>query len=183
MDFSGESRHHPTIFRFGLGNPTTWIGDGSGCPGLRSPAVPETPTTPYYPLSRAPCVVSATPKLRLVTALDFLGHPFRSLSACRKTAYRLISINPVSFPAVINMTSAVAAVTAAAKKYVPRGRNELHRIYERHFVDFCNLYDEKYAETYGMFRLERFQRLGERFATCGDYLQSIARVRCTNFTL
>ncbi len=78
------------------------------------------------------------------------------------------------------MTSAVAATAPAAKKYVSRGRNELHRIFERHFVDFCNLYDKRYAETYGMFRLEKIQRLGERFATCGDYLKGIARIRCTN---
>lgn len=78
------------------------------------------------------------------------------------------------------MTSAVATENPAAKKYVPRGRNELHRVFERHFVDFCSLYEERYAETYGMFRLERIKRLGERFAICGDYLQGVARVRCTN---
>ena len=78
------------------------------------------------------------------------------------------------------MTSAVATENPAAKKYVPRGRNELHRIFERHFVDFCNIYEERYAQTYGLFRLERIQRLGERFTICGDYLQGVARVRCTN---
>jgi hypothetical protein len=78
------------------------------------------------------------------------------------------------------VTSAVAIENPAAKKYVPRGRNDLHRIFERHFVDFCKLYDERYAETYGMFRLERIQQLGDRFATCGDYLQGIARICCTN---
>jgi hypothetical protein len=68
----------------------------------------------------------------------------------------------------------------AAVRYVPRGRNELHRIFERHFADFCNRYDEKYAATYGRYRLERIQQLGERFCDCGDYLQGVARIRCTN---
>jgi hypothetical protein len=41
-------------------------------------------------------------------------------------------------------------------------------------------YDEKYAATYGRYRLERIRQLGERFTTCGDYLQGVARIRCTN---
>jgi transposase-like protein len=63
---------------------------------------------------------------------------------------------------------------------VPRGRNDLHTIFEQHFDDFCRLYDEKYAATYGRYRLERIRQLGERFTTCGDYLQGVARIRCTN---
>ena len=73
-----------------------------------------------------------------------------------------------------------STASAPAAKYIPRGRNELHTIFDRHFPDFCEQYDEKYAAKYGMFRLERIQQIGERFATCGDYLQGIARVRCTN---
>ena len=68
----------------------------------------------------------------------------------------------------------------ATNRYVPRGRNELHTIFERHFANFCEQYDEKYAGTYGRYRLERIQQLGERFTTCGDYLQGVARIRCTN---
>ena len=68
----------------------------------------------------------------------------------------------------------------APNRYVPRGRNELHAIFDRHFDDFCEQYDEKYAATYGMYRLDRIQQLGERFCTCGDYLQGVARIRCTN---
>ena len=54
---------------------------------------------------------------------------------------------------------------------------ELHTICERHFGA---QYDEKYAATYGRYRLERIQQIGERFCTCGDYLQGVARIRCTN---
>jgi hypothetical protein len=89
-------------------------------------------------------------------------------------------MNLVSLPVIIYVSSLVATPAPAVKNYIPRGRNELHKIFECHFVDFCKIYDERYAETYGMFRLERIQRLGERFAICGDYLQGIARIRCTN---
>lgn len=45
---------------------------------------------------------------------------------------------------------------------------------------FCEQYDEKYAATYGRYRLERIQQIGERFSTCGDYLQGVAQIHCTN---
>jgi hypothetical protein len=44
-------------------------------------------------------------------------------------------------------------------------------------ADFCEQHDEKYAATYGMYRLERIQQIGERFSSCGDYLQGVARIR------
>ncbi|WP_394706898.1 transposase zinc-binding domain-containing protein [Marispirochaeta sp.] len=65
-------------------------------------------------------------------------------------------------------------------KYLPRGRNTLHQVFERHFPDFCSRYDEEYADTFGKFRLERIQAVGEHFLTCGDYRQGIARIRCSN---
>ena len=78
------------------------------------------------------------------------------------------------------MSTAISFANTARNQYVPRGLNELHTIFERHFADFCEHYEEKYAATYGRYRLERIQQLGERFSTCGDYLLGIARIRCTN---
>ncbi len=78
------------------------------------------------------------------------------------------------------MSTAVVSSISGAKRYVPRGRNELYTIFECHFDDFREQYDEKYAATYGMYRLELIQQVGERFSTCGDYLQGVARIRCTN---
>lgn len=78
------------------------------------------------------------------------------------------------------MSTAVSVATGAGSRYVPRGRNELNTIFEHHFDDFCEQYDTKYTTTHGMYRLERFQQLGERFRTCGDYLQGVARIRSTN---
>lgn len=93
-----------------------------------------------------------------------------SPTASRKS---VLAVNPyVNTPAF--------SETIAAKRYIPRGRNELHTIFERHFAKFCEQYDDKYAGTYGRYRLERIQQIGERFSTCGDYLQGIARIRCTN---
>ena len=51
------------------------------------------------------------------------------------------------------MSTASSVTTTAENRYVPRGRNELHTIFERHFDDFCEQYDEKYAATYGMYRM------------------------------
>ena len=84
-------------------------------------------------------------------------------------------------PVYLYVSTAALAETIAPKRYIPRGPNELHTIFGRHFADFCEQYDENYAPTYGMYRLERIQRIGERFSTCGDYLQSVARIRCTDF--
>jgi hypothetical protein len=80
----------------------------------------------------------------------------------------------------IYVSTAISVATTARNQYVPRCRNELHTIFECHFADFCEQYDEKYAATYGRYRLERIQQMGERFCTCGDYLQGVARIRCTN---
>ena len=47
--------------------------------------------------------------------------------------------------------------TAPRHRNIPRGRNQLHTIFERHFDKFCRVYDERYAATYGMFRLDRIR--------------------------
>ncbi|MEE8442049.1 MAG: hypothetical protein V3S41_10020 [Spirochaetia bacterium] len=66
--------------------------------------------------------------------------------------------------------------TSTKHRYVPRGRNQLHTIFERHFNEFCDIYDERYAATYGMFRLERIRDIGDRFLFCGDYRLGVARI-------
>ena len=76
--------------------------------------------------------------------------------------------------------SATSAYKEIAGAYIPRGRNALHTIFEKHFQDFCNTYDETYADRYGKYRLDRIMEIGEHFLTCGDYMQGIARIRCTN---
>ena len=64
--------------------------------------------------------------------------------------------------------------------YTPRGRNALQTICEKHFQEYCNVYEESYASQYGKFRLDRVMEVGEHFLACGDYLQRVARIKCTN---
>ena len=64
--------------------------------------------------------------------------------------------------------------------YVQRGTNILQTIFKGHFQDFTDVYEEKYAPTYGRFRLERITEVVENFISCGDYTQGIARIQCTN---
>ena len=62
------------------------------------------------------------------------------------------------------------------------GRNQLHTTFERHFDQFCDVYDERDTATCGMFRLDRIRDIGERFVTCGDCGVGVARIWCTNPT-
>ena len=63
---------------------------------------------------------------------------------------------------------------------IARGKNQLHTIFENHFSEFCDQYDERFAQKYGRFRLRRIESVAERFGTCGDYRHGVARIRCTN---
>ena len=56
----------------------------------------------------------------------------------------------------------------------------LHTVFEEHFKDFCDIYEEQYANRYGKFQLTRIMDVAEHFLTCGDYLNGVARIRCTN---
>jgi len=64
--------------------------------------------------------------------------------------------------------------------YAQRGANILQIIFKEHFQDFTDSYEQKYAPTYGRFRLERITKVVEHFISCGDYTQGIARIQCTN---
>ena len=78
------------------------------------------------------------------------------------------------------MTVSAAVRQLARSRYVPRGRNQLHEIFARHFDEFCNQYKDRHAKNYGHFRSERIEHVGRRCCDCGDYLQGVARIRCTN---
>ena len=79
------------------------------------------------------------------------------------------------------MSTAQAAILPDTHQvYTPRGRNALQNICEKHFQEFCNAYEETYADRYGKFRLDRIMEVGEHFLACGDYLQGVARIQCTN---
>jgi len=50
-------------------------------------------------------------------------------------------------------------VSLTKRRYISRGRNQLHTIFQRHFGEFCEVYDEKYAASYGMSRLDSLQEI------------------------
>jgi len=64
--------------------------------------------------------------------------------------------------------------------YTQRGTNTIQLIFKEHFAEFAENYDEKYAKTYGRFRIERITEVVDNFIGCGDYSQGIARIQCTN---
>ena len=77
-------------------------------------------------------------------------------------------------------TQVAFAATAGHKRYIARGKNQLHTIFEKHFSESCDQDDERFAQKYGRFRLRRIERVAGRFGTCGDYRYGVARIRCTN---
>ena len=76
-------------------------------------------------------------------------------------------------------TATRAPPTPTKTRYIPRGRNRLHTIFDRHLEEFCDVYDERYAAKYSMFRLERIRDIGERFLPAerrrrsADYLPTV----------
>jgi len=64
--------------------------------------------------------------------------------------------------------------------YRQRGTNALQAIFKEHFQEFADSYEQKYAPTYGRFRLDRITKVVENFISCGDYAEGVARIQCTN---
>lgn len=77
---------------------------------------------------------------------------------------------------VLTSSATRSPATYTKHRYIPQGRNQLHTIFDRHFDECCDLYEDKYASTYGMFRLDRIRDIGERFLTGGDYRLGVARI-------
>lgn len=54
--------------------------------------------------------------------------------------------------------------------YVPREHNIIRKIYQDHFSDFEEQYNDHYAKEYGKYRITRIKETVEKFLECGDYL-------------
>jgi len=65
-------------------------------------------------------------------------------------------------------------------EYVPREQNVIQKIFQDHFSDFEEQYNDHYAERYGKYRIIRIKEAVEKFLECGDYTKGIARIKCTN---
>ena len=89
--------------------------------------------------------------------------------------------NFVSFPVLLYVaTSTSPTISTTQNEYIPRGRNVLHTIFENHFQDFVDHYEEKYEKEYGKYRLARIVSVVNNFIDCGDYINGVARIRCVN---
>jgi len=62
--------------------------------------------------------------------------------------------------------------------YRPRGTDPLRRLFRRRFPAFQDAYEQRYAATFGRFRLPLITRAAAAFRLCGDWSQGIARIRC-----
>jgi hypothetical protein len=62
--------------------------------------------------------------------------------------------------------------------YRPRGPDPLRTLFRRRFPDFQAAYEQRYAATYGRFRLPLITKAASAFRLCGDWSQGIARIRC-----
>jgi hypothetical protein len=63
------------------------------------------------------------------------------------------------------------------QEYIPRGQNVLQRIFKEHFEEFKEIYEDRYAQDYGKFRLDRITEVVEEFLKCGDYKEGLARIK------
>ena len=59
-------------------------------------------------------------------------------------------------------------------EYLPRSRNILHTVFERHFTDFCRLYDDEYHT-----RLYYYHTRGTTLSKLGNYE---CTTNCTTFS-
>ena len=70
--------------------------------------------------------------------------------------------------------------TTHSTTYIPRGANILRHIFHDHFPAFAQSYDSLYAKDFGKFRLQRISHVVDKFESCGDYTNGIARIQCSN---
>jgi hypothetical protein len=76
--------------------------------------------------------------------------------------------------------SPAAVLTEAKPAYSQRGTNALQLIFRQRFSAFAELYQDRYAKQFGLFRLPRITHVAEKFIRCGDYSQGVARIQCSN---
>lgn len=77
------------------------------------------------------------------------------------------------------MKQAGASCSIARGDDLPRGSDERYIIFEGYFDQLCDLYDEKWVATRGMFGLDRIRNTGERFLRFADCRVGVVPIRCT----
>ena len=76
--------------------------------------------------------------------------------------------------------SPTTLLPCAKKPYAQRSTNTLQLVFRHHFPEFAELYNQRYAKEFGLFRLPRITHVAQKFLRCGDYTQGVARIQCTN---
>jgi len=60
--------------------------------------------------------------------------------------------------------------------YIPRGQNDLECIFKDHFEKFKEQYDEKYAKTYGNYRIDRITKVLFKTLKYNEYFKENFKV-------
>jgi hypothetical protein len=80
-------------------------------------------------------------------------------------------------------TATRAPATSTKTRYIRRGRNQLHTIFDRHLEEFCDVYDEKYATKYGMFRPRLIRLLVEKKLLAEEFARNLLSWRNSGFSI
>jgi hypothetical protein len=64
--------------------------------------------------------------------------------------------------------------------YRPHGGSDLQRLFHERFLAFETTYEEKYAVDFGRLRLSLISASAKALDSCGDWLNGIARIRCSD---
>ncbi len=86
-------------------------------------------------------------------------------------------ISPLYIYVGTNVLSLKSHSISSSVEYIPRGRTVLHTILDKHFIDFVENYESKYAEECGRYSLERITAVVEEYLKCGDYKQGWSQAK------
>ncbi len=74
--------------------------------------------------------------------------------------------------------AAVPALSGSKPLYRPRGPDPLRRLFCLRLPAFQSAYEQRYAPSFGRFRLPLITCAASAFRLCGDWSQGITRLRC-----
>jgi len=88
----------------------------------------------------------------------------------------------VPIPAFFFATvDAAPAQPGVRTHYRPRGPDPLCRLFRRRFAEFRAAYEQRYAATFGRFRVPLIVHAPSAFRVCGDWSQCVARIAAAVF--
>jgi hypothetical protein len=78
----------------------------------------------------------------------------------------------------VDATAQSPVLRSIQPEYRPRQPGLLRKLFQQRFPAFQALYEQRYPSFYGKFRLPLIIHAASAFRLCGDWSQSIARIRC-----